>query len=171
MTEQNEFKKDTKQLIIEFVDNCKESFQRLEKLIRLNEDGLMKCFEWSENFEKEMTTMRYMQQNLRDACKRIEELEDRITACDTWIKGILTDIDMIKIEDIERLEKYNMEEYSNILEIERILEKHKKWLFRLEKKDKKPNKCPICNGLGGTKINGTIDEECNSCKGTGIVWS
>lgn len=36
--------------------------------------------------------------------------------------------------------------------------------------DKKPHKCPLCDGLGGTKISGTIDEYCNVCDGKGIVW-
>ncbi|HWY33269.1 MAG TPA: hypothetical protein VNX68_01405 [Nitrosopumilaceae archaeon] len=34
----------------------------------------------------------------------------------------------------------------------------------------KPHRCPLCDGLGGTKISGTIDEECHACEGKGIVW-
>lgn len=36
---------------------------------------------------------------------------------------------------------------------------------------RKPHKCPICNGKGGTVISGMIDEECHACDGIGIVWS
>lgn len=35
---------------------------------------------------------------------------------------------------------------------------------------KKPHKCPVCDGIGGTKVSGTIDEECHACEGKGIVW-
>lgn len=35
---------------------------------------------------------------------------------------------------------------------------------------KKPHKCPVCDGYGGTKISGTIDEKCEACDGKGIIW-
>jgi hypothetical protein len=37
-------------------------------------------------------------------------------------------------------------------------------------RNKKPHKCPVCDGIGGTKVSGTIDEECHACEGKGIVW-
>lgn len=91
MTEQDNFTKDTKQLIIEFVDNCKESFQRLEKLIRLNEDGLMKCFEWSEKSETKLSGLI----NLFDVVTkkqdgnsiRIEKFENEINSLRRQIEG------------------------------------------------------------------------------------
>lgn len=90
--------KSTKDLMIEYIDNSEKSFKTLETLIKANEEGLNKCFEWIENiekcrvddvpvtfsllvkrieeFENELTTKKYMEQNLREACARIEKLED-----------------------------------------------------------------------------------------------
>lgn len=93
MTEKNEFTKDTKQLIIEFIDNCRESFQRLEKLIRLNEDGLMKCFEW---FEKSETRLNGLI-NLFDVVNKKQDGNSiRIEKLETHIEIVH---DLVNLED------------------------------------------------------------------------
>jgi hypothetical protein len=57
---------------------------------------------------------------------------------------------------------------------------HIPWVFS----EKKPHKCPVCNGTGKTcrpphipgdihdwTSGGTEEYICNTCKGTGIVWN
>lgn len=36
--------------------------------------------------------------------------------------------------------------------------------------DKKPYKCPLCDGKGGFYISGTMDSVCYLCESKGIVW-
>lgn len=64
------------------------------------------------------------------------------------------------IKRIIKLEQVNKELVDKIAEIANLYYQEKK----------KPYKCPICDGLGGTIISGVIDEDCNTCKGKGIVW-
>jgi len=64
-------------------------------------------------------------------------------------------------------------------QIDMVLKSHKSSLdmlweviekIKANNSDKKPYKCPVCDGEGGTKISGTIDEDCCACQGKGIVW-
>ena len=49
--------KSTNELLIESIDNCNKSFENLRKLIKINEIGLNKCFEWAEKISERLAIM------------------------------------------------------------------------------------------------------------------
>ena len=74
---------------------------------------------------------------------------------------------------IEKLEKWKEAAIDkNIQDVNRMreIEKHFSGDYQLVASTKKPHKCPVCDGIGGTKISGVIDEFCDPCAGKGIVW-
>jgi hypothetical protein len=85
--------------------------------------------------------------------ERIKNLETRLKELEEWTR---------KDEDrVHQQLKDLQESYQGLsAELRHIMENIRK----------KPHKCPICDGLGGTKISGTIDEFCTACHGKCIVW-
>ena len=55
----------------------------------------------------------------------------------------------------------------------RILEKFQQQLTETHNNNRKPHKCPVCDGSGENDIcSGSLTqiETCHGCSGTGIVW-
>src|SRR5579859_4680886 len=71
MSDCHEQKKNIKDLILEYIDNSEKSFKTLEILIKANEEGLIKCFEWIEKLENNISVVH-----------DLVNMEDRITVCD-----------------------------------------------------------------------------------------
>jgi len=79
-----------------------------------------------------------------------------------------------EIENIRYLIQDNMlrqiEHNRKVSERMDVLEGLLSALSHLRHIDKKPHKCPVCEGQGGFYISGTMDSECHACEGKGIVW-
>lgn len=87
-------------------------------------------------------------------------------------------------ERIEKLEKSDHDERISDLEkidgevrlinLEKAIDRIAEVVKRIHEDDmksgKKPHKCPVCEGQGGTFCSGTMDESCYPCDGNGIVW-
>lgn len=93
------------------------------------------------------------------------------------------------IKRLEKLEKWkevaidkNIQDLNRIKELEKsILNWEEEFYFiqgKIRSHDKKPHKCPVCNGLGNRTLCKSDDyyayepfnEDCISCEGTGVLW-
>lgn len=88
----------------------------------------------------------------------------------SWHKGQIEAL-AERIKSLEEHKNYQIDENRKVSKRMDVFEDdiHDLQVFKSAKLNQ-PHKCPVCDGLGGTKISGTIDEECLSCKGRGIVW-
>ncbi len=163
--------KKTEKLVTDYIDNCEQSFRTLECLIQLNQNGVAKCLEWAEKFENEINSLRGQIEGLADHIEKVHDLvnlEDRITSSD--VLNRLTSLETRKNYQTEENRKVSkrLNEISNyIARFEDDI--HDLQVFKSAKLNT-PHKCPICYGLGGTKISGTVDQRCNSCEGKGVIW-
>ena len=110
---------------------------------------------------------------------KVEELEKHSFNHST---KIVSHNESLKILDerLKKLEQLNKPfvNYDDIQEIHRILKEHYKLIFH--RKDKKPHKCPVCEGrmfhtiahsYYGKLTNDELKEfKCLTCEGKGIVW-
>lgn len=102
-----------------------------------------------EHHVRQIDENRKISRRIDEAYGLIENLEKRVKDIEyrlTHIIALPSEIDM-------RLE-----------EVERKLDK------AFDKFCVKPHRCPVCDGSGGTIIDGVMDENCNGCEGKGIVW-
>lgn len=105
--------------------------------------------------------------NILNRLDRIEgylEIEDRVTASDVLCR--LTKLEEAYTASFETAKEIIFQGAQTHASILKCEAKYKE----LEKMNRKPHKCPVCEGHCGTIINGVIDEDCRSCEGKGIVW-
>jgi hypothetical protein len=93
-----------------------------------------------------------------------------IATYEDFIMSRLTSLETHKIAQIDENRKISRR-VDELEEVIRLLKEDIEDLqmFRHAKLNT-PHKCPVCDGKGGFYISGTMDEECNACKGKGIVW-
>lgn len=158
--------KSTRDLIIEFIDNCNQSFDTLENLIKINEAGLNKCFEWIEKSENG-----YIQRigDLGNALHCLSEENHKLMKIEARL--LKTE------EEFEKIKIFMENTINSCMEIKTLMMK-----ATLEITDirKIPHKCPVCEGTGNHSDQtprlmviaktqtGIIC--CESCEGKGIIW-
>jgi DnaJ-class molecular chaperone len=172
--------KNTRDLIIEFIDNCNQSFDELENLIKINEAGLNKCFEWLERLESDYNSKRGIRKDLNDSLLAIQEeyknkiqevgektdaINNRLRNADLWMLN--------KQSVIEKIESGYIVRIGYLANALQCLSEEN------EKLRKIPHRCPVCNGAGEWKLQSieeTINNDnklfktCHSCGGKGVLW-
>lgn len=169
---------------------------RIEKLENISTKDSIYNQSIFNNLVEEINSLRGQLEGLNAHISKVHDLvnlEDRITACDVlnrltllenqckngyeYQKGIIDGFQ----ERIKSLEFHKNLQINENRKVSKRLDEISNYISRFEDdihdlqvfksaKLKTPHKCPVCEGLGGTKISGTIDEECHSCQGKGIVW-
>ena len=173
----HEPKENISDLIREYMFFVDQSFKSLEKLIKLNEAGLNKCFEWIEKLEANYDFKRDTRKDLNDSLSaiqddyknKIEKHEQEINSVIGQLEGLSDHIekvhDLVNLEDrvtasdvlnrltsLETHKNYQTEENRKVSkrmnEFEKqILETRVQFIGELGNK-KIPHKCPICEGKG-----------------------
>lgn len=111
-----------------------------------------------ENLEKYKSKKIHEDTKISTIIDELEDFKKRQVEWNQNIRKEIDDLDNFTDSLSKNFEDEINELYKNIRKLEKLV------------KDKKPHKCPICDGLGGFYVSGTMDEQCHSCNGKGIVW-
>lgn len=162
---------DENRKVSRILDKNDEALKLHFTLIENVENKVENCFERIEMIEAGFSTFR------SGINKNLDKLQERIESLET------TEKIEHKIERIAKLEQLNAQCFE-ANPIKKIDEKFKHLEDRLHWiegdiakrsyniSEKKPYKCPICDGKGGFKdVDKKFEWTCDSCKNTGIVWS
>ena len=133
-----------------------------EHLITHAQEGIENCFERIEQIEGGFSTFRDgININLDKLQGRIDSQEKQTKALTEMYKNLSLEILglMDHIDENRKLSK-------SIDELEKVLRE-------THEKEKKPYKCPICDGLGYWKSREegiACGGQCKSCDATGVLW-
>lgn len=174
-------------------------FYEIEHKIAHLLDGIDRCFErvecvekwkeWIENIEETAYRADRKEQEFNNHIKGVEcncrldnrshEIQTRACLNDLWTRQklleetvkILQDTRITKLES-NHLDQLNPEAF---LIIKKRCDDIEEIVYEVKEKqlncDRKPFKCPVCEGKGKLWPDGTIGyHRCEPCEGKGIVW-
>lgn len=120
--------------------------------------------EWKRGYEVKLSILMKCNSELEE---KLTVLENKMDIHDTSLK---------------RKWQANTELSNRLTDVERALENYREYrtaiedletdvMYLKEGSNKKPHKCPVCEGKGYYFPGPLYKENCPSCEGTGIVWN
>ena len=156
--------------LVKQIQELEKRLNCIEHLIEHSHDGIEKCFDKIE--EVESLAKKYPPENrygtLKDILCRIEQLENHKNyQIDENRKSSkrIDDIIKIMVQADCKLENDLIKLDISIKNVEKLFYDE---LHRIRERDKKPYKCPVCDGTGSAYFANIKD--CHVCEGKGIIW-